>query len=282
MNDGQECKRSAAKHIVVTKMRLSRCLLPLASTVSYCFHPGSAANLSAFVSNTTAGGGKSTGRHMTSGDDAGRSPLDHEYPGTAVERMLNIRARVAQLAKGDDLFQPWEDVRRRILWAGGLKDLTNVRPGEGYTGHAFNDFNHVDLTAMMPVDSQNNGEIRGIARGNFLGKGIRVASLPELGSGGSWSTCALGCNKDPPQDVAHIQFQSRIAFKLVWVPNEHFDTFVLVDDDGRQLAHGKPSDGPAGLPNLRERQRNYQIVAGSKYAKEAEALARKNSVKDEL
>jgi hypothetical protein len=40
----------------------------------------------------------------------------------------------------------------------------------------------------------------------------------------------MGCNRDPPQDVAHVQFRSRIAFKLVWVPNDNFDTFVLVDD----------------------------------------------------
>jgi hypothetical protein len=69
----------------------------------------------------------------------------------------------------------------------------------------------------------------------------RIASLPELGPGGSWSTCANGCNQDPPQDVAHIQFRSRIAFKLVWAPTENFDTFVLVDDDGIELARGNPT-----------------------------------------
>ena len=37
-------------------------------------------------------------------------------------------------------------------------------------------------------------------------------------SGGSWSTCMIGSNKSPPQDVAHLQFKSRIAFKLVWSP----------------------------------------------------------------
>ena len=68
----------------------------------------------------------------------------------------------------------------------------------------------------------------------------------------------------------------------MWVPNDNFDTFVLVDDDGKLLAQGKPSDGPAGLPSLRERQYNYQIMAGSKYAKEAEALARHGSIKEEL
>jgi hypothetical protein len=83
----------------------------------------------------------------------------------------------------------------------------------------------------------------------------------------------MGCNQEPPSDVAHIQFRSRIAFKLVWVPNQWFDSFVLVDDDGNLLAKGTPSDGPAGLPNLRERQMNYRLVAGSKYAREADAIA---------
>ena len=100
-----------------------------------------------------------------------------------------------------------------------------------------------------------------------------MASLPELGPGGSWSTCAMGCNKVPPRDVAHIQFRSRIAFKLVWVPNARYDTFVLVGDDGGLLARGTPVDGPAGLPALRERQMNYRIVQGSKHACAADDIA---------
>ena len=31
------------------------------------------------------------------------------------------------------------------------------------------------------------------------------------------------------QDVAHVQFRARIAFKLVWAPPD-FNSFVLVDD----------------------------------------------------
>ena len=92
----------------------------------------------------------------------------------------------------------------------------------------------------------------------------------------SWSTCALGCNKDPPQDVAHLQFRSRIAFKLVWVPNEAYDTFVLVVDDGSLLAQGKPMNLD-GLPPLRERQLNYRVVAGSKYAVQADKIAASSS-----
>ena len=121
------------------------------------------------------------------------------------------------------------------------------------------------------ADNENDGAVKGIAIGNQLGDGIRVASIPDLGPGGSWSTCALGCSKEPPQDVAHVQFRARIAFKLVWVPNERYDTFVLVDDDGKLLARGTPS---GELPGLREREMNYKIVAGSKYANEADRIAR--------
>ena len=42
--------------------------------------------------------------------------------------------------------------------------------------------------------------------------------------------------QDPPQDVAHLQFKSRIAFKLVWCP-PNFEKFVLVDDDGELVRY---------------------------------------------
>ncbi|KAL9187883.1 hypothetical protein ACHAXT_006261 [Thalassiosira profunda] len=204
---------------------------------------------------------------------------DEEYPGTAVQRLKAVHERVAVLANDGTLDGKWEDARRRLLWAGGLRDLPNAAPGQGYTGHSFNDFNHVDLTAMNDgsSDNLNDGTVKGIAVGNRLGPGIRVASLPELGPGGSWSTCAMGCNSDPPNDVAHVQFRSRVAFKLVWVPNDNFDEFVLVDDEGKLLAKGKPSDGPGALPNRREREMNYGIMKGSKYATVAESLASSNS-----
>jgi len=121
-------------------------------------------------------------------------------------------------------------------------------------------------------------QIVGIARGNFLGKGIQIASLPELGPGGSWSTCANGCNQNPPQDVAHIQFQSRIAFKLVWCPTDSYNVFVLVDDDGALLAKGVPT---GDLPSLDQRVLNYQLVRGSKYAVEADKVAALQKTKDQ-
>lgn len=201
--------------------------------------------------------------------------VDIEYPGTAVERLNSVHARVATLSE-EDLSGDWEDVRRKILWAGGLKDLPAAVPGQGYTGHSFNDYNHVDLTTMNDrvSDNENDGVVKGIAIGNNLGDGIRIASIEELGPGGSWSTCATGCHLDPPKDVAHLQFRSRIAFKLVWVPNENYDVFVLVDDDGNELARGKPT---GQLPQLRQRQMNYRIVAGSKYSKAVNDIASKQS-----
>jgi len=69
-----------------------------------------------------------------------------------------------------------------------------------------------------------------------LGPGIRIASLPELGPGGSWSTCLMGCNAPEPRDVAHLQFRSRIAFKLVWAPPS-FDACVRAR---RPTAHLPP------------------------------------------
>jgi len=217
-------------------------------------------------------------------DDISNTPLlsemyDAQYPGTAVQRLRAVHERVSILATDGTLDGPWEDVRRRLLWAGGLKDLPNSRPGQGYTGHSFNDWNHVDLTTMNDdtSDNLNDGSVKGIAVGNQLGPGIRIASIPELGPGGSWSTCAMGCNSDPPSDVAHVQFRSRVAFKLVWVPNDDYDTFVLLDDDGELLAKGKPSDGPKGLPRRREREMNYHIMKGSKYSIVADRLAALNS-----
>lgn len=198
---------------------------------------------------------------------------DSDYPGTSVQRLRSVHTRVATLATNGSLInQPWETVRRHLLWAGGLRDLPDASPGFGYTGHSFNDYNHVDLTTMNDDVSNNlnDGSVKGIAIGNRLGPGVRIASMPELGPGGSWSTCAIGCGSNPPQDVAHVQFHSRIAFKLVWVPNVNYDSFVLVDDGGTLLAVGRPT---GTLPSRRERVMNYKIMEGSKYAVEADKLA---------
>lgn len=195
--------------------------------------------------------------------------VDQVYPGTAVERLRNVHARVKSLTP-TDLSADWESVRRNTLWAGGLKDLPNSVPGQGCTGHSFNDDNHCDLCTMLAdaAHTLHGGEIRGIAIGNRLGPGIEIASLPELGPGGSWSTCTNGCHLNPPQDVAHVQFRARVAFKLVWCP-PHFTSFVLVDDEGALLNKGTPS---GALPNIGYRQSNYGLTKGGKYAREAERV----------
>eukprot|EP00039_Didymoeca_costata_P009279 m.122479 g.122479 ORF g.122479 m.122479 type:complete len:254 (-) comp14426_c0_seq1:3588-4349(-) len=208
---------------------------------------------------------------MGSRSKSDSNEVDKLYPGTAVVRMRNIRKRVRNLTV-DELSGDWEEeVRPKILWAGGLRDLRDSLPGQGYTGHSFNDFNHCDLTAMRiaVADSEAQGRVPGIAFNNPLGKGIRIASDPELGPGGSWSTCIIGAGREPPRDVAHIQFQSRIAFKLVWAP-PLFQTFVLVDDDGDLLNYGTPNSD--GIPSLDERKRNYAVVKGSKYALQADKI----------
>lgn len=195
------------------------------------------------------------------------------YPGTAVERMANGRARAASLSEAD-LSGDWEtSVRPKLLWAAGLRDMRDVAPGRGYTGHCFNDFNHVDATTMAldEADNENEGRVKGMAYRNPLGDGIRAASDPSLGPGGSWCTCIIGSASEPPKDVAHVQFRSKIAWKLVWVPGKtgrEFNRFVLVDDAGAELATGVPT---GQLPSLSEREANYNVVKGGRYAVAADA-----------
>ncbi|KAL3793126.1 hypothetical protein HJC23_005628 [Cyclotella cryptica] len=261
---------SSSNSFVVARVLLSS-TVPSRSVVfasSLLLHPPSFTRAMATNSNNSSSENTSTA-------ECNATLYDAQFPGTALQRLASVHSRVAQLVSENALQnKPWEEVRRSLLWAGGLRDLPNAIPGQGYTGHSFNDFNHVDLTTMNDDSSDNlhDGSIQGIAVGNRLGPGIKIASLPELGPGGSWSTCAMGCNTDPPRDVAHVQFRSRIAFKLVWVPNANFDTFVLVDDDGKLLAVGKP-DNDGTMPSRREREKNWSIVQGSKYAVVAKEIA---------
>lgn len=73
--------------------------------------------------------------------------------------------------------------------------------------------------------------------------------------------------------LTHL-FSFLLPVKLVWVPNENFDTFVLVDDDGKELARGTPT---GSLPHIRQRQRNYAMVRGGKYASVVESIAQATS-----
>lgn len=202
--------------------------------------------------------------------------IDRDYPGTAVQRMRAARKRINFLAKEGKftMGSSWETIRQHLLWAGGLRHLP--QQGQvGYTGHGFQDATHVDLTCVRLAvhDHRHDGQaIPGIAPGNALGQSMQVASLPDLGPGLSWTTCQNGCHTLPePRDVAHVQFQARIAFKLVWVPSA-FTSFVLVDDSGYLLAQGEIPDD-SKFPHISQRQMNYRLVQGSKYAKEADRIA---------
>mmetsp|Transcript_2363 Transcript_2363/g.8667 ORF Transcript_2363/g.8667 Transcript_2363/m.8667 type:complete len:455 (+) Transcript_2363:489-1853(+) len=193
---------------------------------------------------------------------------DEQYPGTATARLRNAVER-ARAIESSRLNGDWEDCRKALLEAGGLRDLRDVPPGMGNTCHCFNDHNHTDLTTMMGevAHNENDGAVAQIAQGNLLGPGIEAASVPELGPGGSWCTCTNGAHHEPPRDVAHVQFRSRIAFKLVWCPPA-FESFVLVDDAGELLNRGTPT---GSLPDLRYRQENFRLVQGGRYATAAQA-----------
>ena len=187
--------------------------------------------------------------------------IDAEYPGTAVTRLTNVLGRLESLPP-DELNADWSEVRSKLLWAGGLSE-------DFSTSHAFNDENHCDLTTMLPdvsYESNEDGSVKGISTSNHLGDHITKASLPEMGEGGTWSTCTNGCCEEPPKDVAHVQFKSRIAFKLVWCPPT-YTSFVLVDDLGDLLAAGTPT---GELPHPIRREINFALTKGGRYSKAAE------------
>jgi hypothetical protein len=68
---------------------------------------------------------------------------------------MHLRGRLRQLAEsGENIGQPLNSIRWQILRAGALKDLTNVRPGQGYTGYSSSNYcNLVDLSCI--VDPHN-------------------------------------------------------------------------------------------------------------------------------
>ena len=92
--------------------------------------------------------------------------LDALYPGTSVARMLGSRNAIS----ASDLTGDWSTVvRPKLLDAAGLHDYPNARthaPGQGYTGHAFQDWNHVAVCTMQldSKDSENEGRVEGIHR----------------------------------------------------------------------------------------------------------------------
>jgi len=135
-----------------------------------------------------------------------------------------------------ELSTDWASVRSKLLWAFGLKEIMQ-------TSHAFNDDNHCDAAMMREAvfdEDNSNGDCSGISRRNLLGPHIVAARVPELGPGGTWSTCTNGGHTVPPKDVAHIQFDCRIAFKLAWAP-PNYATFYLLGDEGEILKEGTPT-----------------------------------------
>lgn len=70
---------------------------------------------------------------MSVSASASTQGFDDEYPGTAVQRLNNVVSRVKSLTP-ETLNDDWSHVRRKLLWAGGLKDLPDAAPGYGYTG----------------------------------------------------------------------------------------------------------------------------------------------------
>mmetsp|Transcript_11007 Transcript_11007/g.32883 ORF Transcript_11007/g.32883 Transcript_11007/m.32883 type:complete len:255 (-) Transcript_11007:132-896(-) len=198
------------------------------------------------------------------------------YPGTATDRNVQV-GRLAAAIPRSTLDGQWPRARSALLAACLLEDNETVMPGMGYTGHCFNDFNHVDCCTMAGsrAHNENNGQVDGIAYRNPLGHGIQAASIAfgEEGSG-SWCTCQIGADRDPPRDVCHVQFGSAIGFKLVWCPGHTaapYTTFALVDDDGTLINSGTPNP-VVGIPRLSERRGNFDAVRGSKYAAACEQL----------
>eukprot|EP01034_Spumella_vulgaris_P023025 gene23025-29213_t len=162
--------------------------------------------------------------------------------------MLAIRDRVTSLTD-HQLSGNWNSVRSHLLWASGLKDFKGQQSGVGNTENAFNDFNHCDVVAVKEDFVSVDGSVASgmVHMPTTTSSNISAASLRDLGSGGSWATCMVGCNEQPSSDTAHGAFKARIAFKL-----------------------GTPS---GQLPDLMHRVHNFQIVRGSKYSTAANILS---------
>eukprot|EP00927_Polykrikos_kofoidii_P074426 TRINITY_DN70421_c0_g1_i1.p1 TRINITY_DN70421_c0_g1~~TRINITY_DN70421_c0_g1_i1.p1 ORF type:complete len:265 (+),score=24.38 TRINITY_DN70421_c0_g1_i1:44-796(+) len=191
--------------------------------------------------------------------------IDSRYPGTAVGRLNSVLQRVKDL---DCLNGPWPKVRSMLLHAGGIRENHSTRD-------AFNDDRHWDLTTMLRNIPQivNDGACaKDVPLCNVIGPHIVTASVDSIGIGYSWCTCLMGCHHEPPDDMAHTEFSSRVTFKLVWVP-PMYDRFVLVDDEGGEIRRGSPQ---GELPLLKTRKKNFARVRGGKYAIAAVAISKES------
>lgn len=74
----------------------------------------------------------------------------HFVTGTALARLRAVHERVRSLTR-TDLSGRWQDVRRKLLWAGGLRDLENVTPGQGTTiNYEVHIYDHVRMHVALP------------------------------------------------------------------------------------------------------------------------------------
>ena len=153
-------------------------------------------------------------------DVAARASKDAAYPMDAASRRFGAQLLASRL-NASDLDGDFDRVvRPALLGACGLRDERRARPGKGNTGHCFADWNHVDCCTMAleTADSENRGKVAGIAAANFLGDGIRAASVEALGDGGSWCTCTMGSAKSPPGDVCHVVVGVFVGLAVVMDP----------------------------------------------------------------
>lgn len=191
------------------------------------------------------------------------SKLLSNYDGTSSKRLQTIHRNLNKIPD-ESLIDNWETIRVKLLQAGGLKNVFE-------TQHILNDFNHCDITPMKKKTFEhiNQNKVKGIDKVNYLGDLIRKCSINYglfSDKDGTWGTCMIGCNQLPPQDVAHLQFNSKIAFKLIWLPPE-YNNFIIVDDDGNLLKKGQNLN--KDIPNKSERKLNFQTAdsPNSKYTK---------------
>ena len=109
--------------------------IPCVSAAFSLNHTSASAAAAASISTasiTASGTSTLQNQRLNMSSDAtsnANSNVDPLYPGTAVKRLNAVRARVATLSQ-NDLNGNWEDVRRKILWAGGLRDLPDAAPGK--------------------------------------------------------------------------------------------------------------------------------------------------------
>jgi hypothetical protein len=112
-------------------MRFALTTLTALASSSTRYTVASANSSSVFISASSASSFVQQRANLSAAAASASAMLvDAKYPGTALERLRNVHLRVAELAQTNALNGPWDEVRRKLLWAGGLRDLPNARPGQ--------------------------------------------------------------------------------------------------------------------------------------------------------